>query len=149
LNNKINLYIIIILCIIGILILSTYNTRKMNLLKVNDTNKDMIYKYVEGKRELNGEIKKIGYNIDWGNGYIYICYTSGKTEKIYLIDGDFDLGKLSEYIIENGYEERNHPIFVVFIFGGVIILSVIQLKVIKKNNKLQQKDKKISKENIN
>lgn len=148
-NNKINLYIIIILCIIGILILSTYNTRKMNLLEVNDINRDMVYKYVEGKSELNGEIKKIGYNIEWGNGYIYICYTSGKTEKIYLIDGDFDLEKLSKYIIENGYEERNHPIFVVLVFLGIIILSVIQLKVIKKNNEFQQEGKKISKDNIN
>lgn len=148
-NNKINLYIIIILCIIGILILSTYHTRKMNLLKVNDVNRDMVYECVEGKRELNGEIKKIGYNIDWGNGYIYICYTSGKTEKIYLSDGDFDLEKLSKYIIENGYEERNHPIFVAFLFCGIIILSVIQLKEIKQNNKFQQKDKKISKDNIN
>lgn len=139
-KNRINLYIIIILCIIGILILSTYNTRKMNLLKVNDTNRDMVYKYVEGRRELNGEIKKVGYNIEWGNGYIYICYTSRKTERIYLSDGDFALEKLSKYIIENGYEERNHPIFLFFVFGGIIILSVIQLKkskIINSNKKIK------------
>ena len=126
------LKIIIIIMIFFTLISFYYYDRGRIFLKVNNDNRETVYKYLNDKN-----IKKIAYGREWDEGYIYVYYSiiDIKPDKLMIYEGDIQKGELAKYIRENGYNESSIWKWIIIIFTIIICSCIIQLLILKKRYK--------------
>lgn len=124
------LKIIILICIINIFISIKFIVVNKYILKVNSRNREIVNSIIDDSewRYLTN-IETYKY---WRH-YNIVLHSFLKTEKIVILEGDDNLGKLSAYVKQNGYETAT--------IGYVLAISSLIIIVIAKkfNNKLNNK----------
>ncbi len=124
------LKIIILICIINIFISIKFIVVNKYILKVNSRNREIVNSIIDDSEWRY--LTKIETYKYWRH-YNIVLHSFLKTEKIVILEGDDNLGKLSAYVKQNGYETAT--------IGYVLAISSLIIIVIAKkfNNKLNNK----------
>lgn len=127
-KNKKIVKIVIIFSIIGILISGYYFCIGRKVVIVNENNKQVILDLLEGETKNEDKlkmVKRLTYRMRWTSPEVYVYYKFNEKEEIIIDVGR--RGAISDYIRENGYEEKNIALAFIKILGVVTILNSIGL----------------------
>lgn len=130
-KNKFIFKFIIIICIITLIISCKLFFRERIILNLNKENKEYVISILEEYTDNLENLSKVAYGREWSHGYIYVYHIFDKTESLLISEGEFSKGDLSEYIKNNGYNEKYIGIWLGVISIIIIILCLIKLKHIK------------------
>ena len=104
--KKLN-YILIIICIIGVIFSFSLFIKEGIAINVNSKNRDLVSKTLDGEIENTDDVTKIILGQGWHSGELTIYHSWGKKDTLYITEGMFNLGELEKYIRENGYNLDN------------------------------------------
>ena len=128
--KKLN-YILIIICIIGVIFSFSLFSKEGYAININSKNRDLVSKSLSGEIENTDNVTKIILGQGWHSGELTIYHSYGKKETLYITEGMFNLGELEKYIRENGYNLDN----IGFISIGVSSIILIYLLIYRYVNK--------------
>lgn len=122
--KKLN-YILIIICIIGIIFSFSLFSKEGYAININSKNRDLVSKSLSGEIENTDNVTKIILGQGWHSGELTIYHSYGKKETLYIIEGMFNLGELEKYIRENGYNLDNIGFASIGLSGLILIYLLI------------------------
>ena len=125
--NRILLGVAIICILLSFYIFSKEGLR----IKVNSNNRELIKESLTGRIKNIDDISKITLGQGFQSGKLTISHSFGKSETIYVDEG-FDLGKIEQYINENGYNLDKQG-YVFFVISGIIFIYLIVYLIYRKN----------------
>ena len=128
--KKLN-YILIIICIIGVIFSFSLFSKEGYAININSKNRDLVSKSLSGEIENTDNVTKIILGQGWHSGELTIYHSYGKKETLYITEGMFNLGELEKYIRENGYNLDN----IGFISIGDSSINLIYLLIYRYVNK--------------
>lgn len=129
--KKLN-YILIIICIIGIIFSFSLFSKEGYAININSKNRDLVSKSLSGEIENTDNVTKIILGQGWHSGELTIYHSYGKKETLYITEGMFNLGELEKYIRENGYNLDNIG-FASIGLSGLILIYVLIYRCVNKN----------------
>lgn len=122
--KKLN-YILIIICIIGIIFSFSLFSKEGYAININSKNRDLVSKSLIGEIENTDNVTKIILGQGWHSGELTIYHSYGKKETLYITEGMFNLGELEKYIRENGYNLDNIGFASIGLSGLILIYLLI------------------------
>lgn len=122
--KKLN-YILIIICIIGIIFSFSLFSKEGYAININSKNRDLVSKSLSGEIENTDNVTKIILGQGWHSGELTIYHSYGKKETLYITEGMFNLGELEKYIRENGYNLDNIGFASIGLSGLILIYLLI------------------------
>lgn len=122
--KKLN-YILIIICIIGIIFSFSLFSKEGYAININSKNRDLVSKSLSGEIENTDNVTKIILGQGWHSGELTIYHSYGKKETLYITEGMFNLGELEKYIRENGYNLGNIGFASIGLSGLILIYLLI------------------------
>lgn len=129
--KKLN-YILIIICIIGVIFSFSLFSKEGYAININSKNRDLVSKSLSGEIENTDNVTKIILGQGWHSGELTIYHSYGKKETLYITEGMFKLGELEDYIKENGYNLDNAGLVLIGI-SSLIAVYLLGYKYISKN----------------
>ena len=128
--KKLN-YILIIICIIGVIFSFSLFSKEGYAININSKNRDLVSKSLSGEIENTDNVTKIILGQGWHSGELTIYHSYGKKETLYITEGMFNLGELEKYIRENGYNLDNIGFASIGVSGLILIYLLIYRYVTK------------------
>lgn len=122
--KKLN-YILIIICIIGVIFSFSLFSKEGYAININPKNRDLVSKSLSGEIENTDNVTKIILGQGWHSGELTIYHSYGKKETLYITEGMFNLGELEKYIRENGYNLDNIGFASIGVSGLILIYLLI------------------------
>lgn len=122
--KKLN-YILIIICIIGVIFSFSLFSKEGYAININSKNRDLVSKSLSGEIENTDNVTKIILGQGWHSGELTIYHSYGKKETLYITEGMFNLGELEKYIRENGYNLDNIGFASIGVSGLILIYLLI------------------------
>lgn len=122
--KKLN-YILIIICIIGIIFSFSLFSKEGYAININSKNRDLVSKSLSGEIENTDNVTKIILGQGWHSGELTIYHSYEKKETLYITEGMFNLGELEKYIRENGYNLDNIGFASIGLSGLILIYLLI------------------------
>lgn len=122
--KKLN-YILIIICIIGVIFSFSLFSKEGYAININSKNRDLVSKSLIGEIENTDNVTKIILGQGWHSGELTIYHSYGKKETLYITEGMFNLGELEKYIRENGYNLDNIGFASIGLSGLILIYLLI------------------------
>lgn len=122
--KKLN-YILIIICIIGVIFSFSLFSKEGYAININSKNRDLVSKSLSGEIENTDNVTKIILGQGWHSGELTIYHSYGKKEILYITEGMFNLGELEKYIRENGYNLDNIGFASIGVSGLILIYLLI------------------------
>ena len=122
--KKLN-YILIIICIIGIIFSFSLFSKEGYAININSKNRALVSKSLSGEIENTDNVTKIILGQGWHSGELTIYHSYGKKETLYITEGMFNLGELEKYIRENGYNLDNIGFASIGLSGLILIYLLI------------------------
>lgn len=122
--KKLN-YILIIICIIGVIFSFSLFSKEGYAININSKNRDLVSKSLSGEIENTDNVTKIILGQGWHSGELTIYHSYEKKETLYITEGMFNLGELEKYIRENGYNLDNIGFASIGVSGLILIYLLI------------------------
>lgn len=122
--KKLN-YILIIICIIGVIFSFSLFSKEGYAININSKNRDLVSKSLSREIENTDNVTKIILGQGWHSGELTIYHSYGKKETLYITEGMFNLGELEKYIRENGYNLDNIGFASIGVSGLILIYLLI------------------------
>lgn len=119
--------------IISILLSFSSFLKEGLVIKVNSNNIELIKESLNGKIKNIDDISKITLGRGFQSGKLTISHSFGKNEVIYVDEGS-GLGKIEQYIMENGYNLDKQG-YVYLVSSGIILSYLVIYSIYSKNNK--------------
>ena len=125
--------ILLVVAIISILLSFSSFFKEGLIIKVNSNNIELIKESLNGKTKNIDDISKITLGRGFQSGKLTIFHSFGKNEVVYVDEGS-GLGKIEQYIMENGYDLDKQG-YVYLVSSGIILSYLIIYSIYNKNNK--------------
>lgn len=129
--KKLN-YILIIICIIGVIFSFFLFSKEGYAININSQNIDLVSKSLSGEIENTDNVTKIILGQGWHSGELTIYHSYGKKETLYITEGMFNLGELEKYIRENGHNLDNIG-FASIGMSGLILIYLLIYRYVNKD----------------
>ncbi|HJJ16187.1 MAG TPA: hypothetical protein OIM60_07290 [Clostridiaceae bacterium] len=122
--KKLN-YILIIICIIGVIFSFSLFSKEGYAININSKNRNLVSKSLSGEIKNTDDVTKIILGQGWHSGKLTIYHSYGKKDTLYITEGMFNLGELEKYIRENGYNLDNIGFASIGVSGLILIYLLI------------------------
>lgn len=125
--------ILLVVAIVSILLSFSIFFKEGLIIKVNSNNIELINESLNGKTKNIDDISKITLGRGFQSGKLTIFHSFGKNEVIYVDEGS-GLGKIEQYIMENGYNLDKQG-YAYLVSSGIILSYLVIYSIYSKNNK--------------
>ena len=125
-------YILMVCAILGIVLSFSFFGKEGIAINVNSKNKDLVYMSLNKEIKNADNVTKVILGNGWNSGKLIIYHSFFEAETLYITEGNFNLGKLEKYIIENGYNLDNIG-FVLIATSIVILMYLLIYRYVNKN----------------
>ena len=125
-------YILMVCAILGIVLSFSFFSKEGIAINVNSKNKDLVYMSLNKEIKNADNVTKVILGNGWNSGKLIIYHSFFEAETLYITEGNFNLGKLEKYIIENGYNIDNIG-FVLIATSIVILMYLLIYRYVNKN----------------
>lgn len=125
-------YILMVCAILEIVLSFSFFCKEGIAINVNSKNKDLVYMSLNKEIKNADNVTKVILGNGWNSGKLIIYHSFFEVETLYITEGNFNLGKLEKYIIENGYNLDNIG-FILITTSIVILMYLLIYRYVNKN----------------
>ena len=125
-------YILMVCAILEIVLSFSFFCKEGIAINVNSKNKDLVYMSLNKEIKNADNVTKVILGNGWNSGKLIIYHSFFEVVTLYITEGNFNLGKLEKYIIENGYNLDNIG-FILITTSIVILMYLLIYRYVNKN----------------